>query len=151
MAARIENEPPVVPVRLNPFWKENARKLVGESISTIEDVAKQIIVVTSLLEGLYFHAIAFSDLRGVLNGDLLLVFLAPIVLWIMSLFFAMLTLLPKAHRININATSSSKETFEKIVSEKHLLLIASEAFLLASFLPLLFAVYYYLTIAKPLA
>jgi uncharacterized membrane protein len=149
MATRINNEPPVVPARLNPFWKENARKLVGESVSTIEDVAKQLIVVTSLLEGIYFHAIAFSDLSGSLSGGLIWIFLAPIVLWLMSLFFAMWTLLPKAHIININSTSSSKETFEKIVSEKHLMLMASEAFLLASFLPLLFAVYYYLATTKP--
>ena len=91
--------------------------------------------MTSLLEGLYFHAIAFSDLRGSLVEVMLLVYLAPIVFWLVSLFFAMWTLLPKAHRININSTSSSKETFEKIVSEKHLMLMVAEAFLLASFLP----------------
>jgi hypothetical protein len=149
MADKMKNEPPIAAHKPNPFWKENAKKLVGESVSTIEEVAKQIIVVTSLLEGLYFHAITFSDLRGSLSGDMVGVYLAPIVLWLASLFFAMWTLLPEAHEININSTRSCKNTFEDIISGKHLRLMISEAFLLASFLPLLIAVYYYLTNKPP--
>ncbi|OPY52823.1 MAG: hypothetical protein A4E49_01776 [Methanosaeta sp. PtaU1.Bin112] len=149
MAGKVIDEPPVIVTEPNLFWKENARKLVGESISTIECVAKQIIVVTGLLEGLYFHAITFSNLRGSLNGCMLLVFLAPIVLWLASLFFAMWTLSPKAHDININSSRDSKKIFEVIVSEKHLKLKVAEALLLASFLPLLIAVYYYLTTKPP--
>jgi hypothetical protein len=141
--------PPVIIPEPNPFWKENAKKLVGESVSTIESVAKQIIVVTCLLEGLYFHAITFSDLRGSLSGGMVWVYLAPIVLWLASLFFAMWTLLPEEHEININSSRSSKEAFEKMVSEKHLRLKVAEAFLLASFLPLLVAVYYYLATKPP--
>jgi len=149
MADKMKDEPPIAVPKPNPFWKENAKKFVGESISTIEDVAKQIIVVTSLLEGLYFHAITFSDLRGTLSGNMVLVYLAPIVLWLASLFFAMWTLLPEAHEININSTRSCKKTFEDIVTGKHLLLMISEALLLTSFLPLLIAVYYYLTTKPP--
>ena len=149
MEGNMKDEPPVVATKPNPFWKENARKLVGESISTIEAVAKQIIVVAGLLEGLYFHAITFSDLRGSLSGGMVWVYLSPIVLWLASLFFAMWTLMPEAHEININSTRSSKKTFEDIVSEKHLRLMISEALLLASFLPLLIAVYYYLTTKPP--
>jgi hypothetical protein len=145
MAGEVTDEPRLILTEPNPFWRENAKKLVGESISSMECVAKQIIVVAGLLEGLYFHAIAFSDLRGSLDGTMLLVYLSPIVLWLASLFFAMWTLSPQAHDININSSWDSKQTFENIVSEKHLTLKAAEALLLASFLPLLIAVYYYLT------
>ena len=112
-------------------------------------MAKQIIVVAGLLEGLYFHAITFSNLRGSLSGSMLWVYLSPLLLWLASLFFAMWTLSPKAHDININSSRDSKETFENIVSEKHLRLMISEALLLASFLPLMIAVYYYLTTKPP--
>jgi len=148
MAEKVTGEPPIVVPEPNPFWKENAQKLVGESVSTIDDVAKQIIVVASLLEGLYFHAITFSDLRGTLSGWLLFVYLVPIILWLVSLFFAMWTLSPNAYDININSSHDSKETFEKIVSLKHLRLKIAEVFLITSFVPLLIAVYYYL-ISKP--
>ena len=57
------SKPPIVPIEPNPFWLENAQKLVAESVSTIEDVAKQLIVVNSLLEGIYFHAITFSEVK----------------------------------------------------------------------------------------
>ena len=77
MAGNVTDEPPLIPTGPNPFWKENAKQLVGESISTIESVAKQIIVVGGLLEGLYFHAITFSDLRGSLEGTMLFVYLSP--------------------------------------------------------------------------
>jgi len=50
----MDEEIPVVPTKLNPFWRENAQKLVGESLATIDDVAKQLIAVNSLLEGIYF-------------------------------------------------------------------------------------------------
>jgi hypothetical protein len=144
MADEIAEDAPFFPSEPNPFWKENAKKLVGESISTIEDVAKEIIVVAGLLEGLYFHAITFSDIRGSLSGGLLWIYLAPIALWLASIFFAMWTLRPEAHEININITQSSKEAFEEIVNEKHFRLTIAEAFLLASFLPLLVAAYCYL-------
>jgi hypothetical protein len=58
---------PTVPTEPNPFWKHNAEKLVGESISIVEDTAKQFVTVAGLLEGIYFHAIAFSDVRHVVE------------------------------------------------------------------------------------
>lgn len=103
-------------------------------------------MVAGLLDGLYFHAIAFTDLRGSLSGSMLLVYLSPIVLRLASLFFAMWTLSPQAQEIN--TTRSSKRTFEDMVARKHLRLMISEGLLLTSFLPLLIAVYCYLT-AEP--
>lgn len=140
----MNTEPPFIPVEPNPFWRENARKLVGESISTIEDVAKQLIAVTSLLEGIYFHAIAFSNVKPILTSWIAGIYLAPILLWLLSLVFAVLTLAPKAYAININSSQDSKETFEEIVAKKHGMLKISEAFLILSFLALFAAVAHYL-------
>lgn len=137
-------EPPIIPIEPNPFWRENARRLVGESIYTIEDVAKQLIAVNSLLEGIYFHAIAFSDVKPVLSGWIAGVYLAPILLWLLSLVFAVLTLSPKAYSININSSRDSKERFEEIVAKKHGMLKWSEGFLILSFIALMIAVAHYL-------
>ncbi len=142
-------EPPIIPVEPNPFWRENARKLMGESVSTIEDVAKQLIAVNSLLEGIYFHAIAFSDVKPVLSGWVAGVYLAPILLWLLSLICAVLTLSPKAYSININSSRDSKERFEEIVAKKHGMLRISEFFLVVSFIALFAAVAHYL-LAVPL-
>lgn len=138
------SEPPIVPIEPNPFWRENAQKLVAESIATIEGVAKQLIVVNSLLEGIYFHAITFSEVKPVLTGWIAAIYLAPIALWLLSLLFAVLTLSPKTYKININSSRDSKERFEEIVSKKHGMLKISEAFLIVSFVALMITVTHYL-------
>jgi uncharacterized membrane protein len=138
------SELPVVPTEPNPFWRENAQKLVAESIATIEGAAKQLIAVNSLLEGIYFHAIAFSDVKPVLTGGTAAMYLAPIALWLLSLVFAVLTLSPKSYTININSSRDSKERFEEIVSKKQGMLKISEAFLILSFAALMLTVSHYL-------
>ena len=139
------SEPPVVAIEPNPFWRENAQKIVAASIATIEDAAKQLIAVNSLLEGIYFHAIAFSDVKPVLtSGGTAAMYLAPIALWLLSLVFAVLTLSPKSYTININSSRDSKERFEEIVSKKHGMLRISELFLILSFAALMLTVLHYL-------
>ena len=38
--------------------------MIHESIKTIDETSKQLVTVAAILEGLYFHAITFSNLRG---------------------------------------------------------------------------------------
>ena len=101
------------------FWKENAKNLLRESIKSIEETAKNVIGVTALLEGLYFHAIAFSGIRGKLNGWTFVVFNAPLVFWLVSLSFALLVFFPRNYASNINSAKESRETFERLVAYKH--------------------------------
>ncbi|PAV11017.1 hypothetical protein ASJ81_11855 [Methanosarcina spelaei] len=138
-----EEEIPFVPVEPNPFWKKNAEKLVGESISVVEDTAKQFVVVTGLLQGIYFHAIAFSDIKGA-DGYSVLIYLAPLVLWLLSLIFAVMVLLRKRYKININSTSSSKKVFEDMVKIKYRYIRISGFFLIFSFVALAAAFLHYL-------
>ena len=140
----MNSEPPIIIPEPDPFWRENAQKLVSESISTIEEVAKQLIIVNSLLEGIYFHAIAFSQVKIIIVGLTVIVYLIPIFLWLVSLFFAVVTLSPKAYLINIKSSRASKETFEEIVLQKHRMLKFSEAFLILSFIALIGAIAHYL-------
>ncbi len=140
----MNDEPPIITSEPNPFWRENATKLVGESISTIEEMAKQLIALNSLLEGIYFHAITFSDVKPGMTSTIAVIYLAPIFLWLMSLIFAILTLSPNAYAININSWRDSKEGFEEIVSKKHRMLKVSEAFLIISFIALMITLAHYL-------
>jgi myo-inositol-hexaphosphate 3-phosphohydrolase len=58
MSGTDEEGIPIVLSESNPFWKQNAEKLVGESISSVEDTAKQFVTVTGLLEGIYYYGSA---------------------------------------------------------------------------------------------
>jgi hypothetical protein len=135
-------EIPFVPVEPNPFWKKNAEKLVGESISAVEDTAKQFVTVTGLLQGIYFHAIAFSDIRQA-EGYSVLIYLAPLVLWVLSLIFAVMVLTRKMYKININSTSNSKKIFEDMVKIKYRYIRISGFFLILSFVALAIAFLHY--------
>lgn len=140
-----EEEIHFVPAEPNPFWKKNAEKLVGESISAVEDTAKQFVVVTGLLQGIYFHAIAFSDMKEA-EGYSVLIYLAPLVLWLLSLTFAVVVLFRKRYEININSTSNSKKVFEDMVKIKYRYIQISGFFLILSFVSLAVAVLRYLGI-----
>ncbi len=137
-----EEDIPFVPAELNPFWKKNAEKLVGESVSVVEDTAKQFVAVTGLLQGIYFHAIAFSDIRRA-EGYSILIYLAPFVLWLLSLVFAVMVLFRKRYEININSTRDSKEKFEKMVKIKYRYIRISGIFLILSFVALAIAFLHY--------
>lgn len=138
-----EEEIPSVPVEPNPFWKKNAEKLVGESISVVEDTAKQFVAVTGLLQGIYFHAIAFSDIEGA-SGYSILIYLAPLVLWLLSLVFAVMVLFRKRYEININSTRDSKEKFEEMAKIKYRYIRISGILLILSFVALAIAFLHYL-------
>lgn len=140
-----EEEAPVKEAEPNPFWKQNAEKLVGESISSVEDTAKQFVIITGLLEGIYFHAITFSDVKS-MEGSSVLIYVAPLVLWLISLIFAVMVLVRKKYGININSSRDSKEKFEKILEGKYQLIRISGLFLILSFVALTIALLEYLGI-----
>lgn len=145
-----ENDEEGIPIVLNepnPFWKRNAEKLVGESISSVEDTAKKFVTVAGLLEGIYFHAITFSDVRHMV-GSSMLIYVAPLVLWLLSLIFAVMVLFRKKYDININSSRDSKEKFEEILNEKYQLLQISGIFLIISFVALIVAVLHYMGITS---
>jgi len=138
-----EEDIPYVPAEPNPFWKKNAEKIVGESISVVEDTAKQFVVVTGLLQGIYFHAIAFSDIKQA-EGYSVLIYLAPLVLWLLSLLFAVMVLFRKRYEININSTRDSKKKFEDMVKIKYRYIRISGSFLILSFVALAIVIFHYL-------
>ncbi|HII00121.1 TPA: hypothetical protein HA351_00215 [Methanosarcinaceae archaeon] len=149
-SAAEEDDIPFVPTEPNPFWKKNAEKIVGESVSIVEDTAKQFVTVTGLLQGIYFHAIAFSDVKGA-EGYSVMIYLAPLVLWLLSLIFAVMVLLRKRYKININSTSDSKEKFEEMVKVKYRYIRVSGVFLILSFVALAVAILHYLGVIFPVS
>jgi len=125
-----DEELPVAPDPNLKFWKDTAKGLLGESIKSIEGTAKQIIGVAGILEGLYFHAIAYSDIRGQLGGvGPLLLYLLPLLLWLGSLLAALLVFFPRTYTSNISSWRKSKAAFERIVTYKHAMLKVAGGFL----------------------
>ena len=144
-AALSDEELPIAPDPNLKFWKDTARGLLGESIKSIEETAKQIIGVAGILEGLYFHAIAYSDVRGKLgSGWLVLLYLIPLAFWLVSLLAALLVFFPRTYASNISSWRESKAFFGRIVAYKHNMLKIAGLFLALGALALFAAMGAYL-------
>jgi hypothetical protein len=140
-----DDELPVAPGPNLKFWKDTAKGLMGESIKSIEEAAKQIIAIAAILEGLYFHAIAFSDVRGGLGSvRALMVYLLPLLLWLVSLLAALLVFFPRTYEANISSWRESRAAFERVVAYKHAMLKAAGLFLFLGVLALVVAMGAYL-------
>jgi hypothetical protein len=125
-----DEELPLAPDPTLKFWKDTAKGLLGESIKSIEETAKQLIGVAGILEGLYFHAIAYSDVRGQLaSGWIVALYMLPLALWLASLGFALMVFFPRTYQANISSWRESKAAFDSIVAYKHAMLKAAGLFL----------------------
>ncbi len=126
------------------FWRDNAKAMLGQSIESIESAAKQIILICGILEGIYFHAITYSEIRGYIGTVEGIFYLAPLVLWLLSILFAVLVFSPKVYHTNIASGRESKKTFIDVVTRKHKNLKISQTIFFISFIFLLIAMGIYL-------
>ncbi len=140
-----DEELPLAPDPALKFWKDTAKGLLGESIKSIEETAKQLIGVAGILEGLYFHAIAYSDVRGQLaSGWTVALYMLPLALWLVSLGFALLVFFPRTYQANISSWHESKAAFDSIVAYKHAMLKWAGLFLALGGLALFVVMWVYL-------
>lgn len=135
---------------MDRFWLETARSVSKESIAALEDAAKQLISITSLTQGIYFAAISFSDLKKALVvhdwiGWLpVLLFASPIVLWLVSLTYAVRVFSPDTYNTNLQSPDLAREMLQDIVAYKHKQLKLAHRALLIGFVLLVVNIIVYL-------
>jgi hypothetical protein len=138
------------PSAMDRFWLETARSVSKESIKALEEAAKQLISITSLTQGIYFAAISFSDLKKALvvqdwHGWLLvLLFASPIIVWLISLAFAVSVFAPETYKTNLQSPDMAKEMLQEIVAYKHKQLKSAHMALLVGFVLLVVNIIVYL-------
>jgi hypothetical protein len=136
MTEEISGRPPQ-PVDV--FWKKTILELAKESIASIEGSAKYLILAVSFLEGVYFHAITFSDLKtmfGVAPYDhwlLVSLFSAPILLWFMVLGCATMVLMTKSYTVHPDDPEDARRIIEVIADTKQRWLVWGLRMLMVSF------------------
>ena len=138
------------PSAMDRFWLETARSVSKESISALEDAAKQLISITSLTQGIYFAAISFSDLKKALvvhdwqGWLLILLFVSPIVLWLASLAYAVRVFSPETYKTNLQSPDLAREMLKEIAAYKHKQLKLAHKALLLGFVLLIVNIIVYL-------
>ena len=134
------------------FWLETVKNLTGSSITAIEEGAKQIISLVTLLQGIFFAVLTVSDLKTKfteLIGTnpfwyLLVLILIPLCCWVTSLWLSVLVFLPKSYSVNLSSPDLSRETFMEIAEYKHKRLLQAYTALASGFIPLIAAIIIYL-------
>ena len=135
-------------------WRKVWNEAPVQAIARVEDAAKQLIVVTTGLQGLYVAIFAFSNIReqvmatlgGIAGWLVLLLFFTPLVCWLVSLFYATRVFVPRVRpNVNFNEVSVSawrkvKDAYGHANEEKLRWLHRSHLWLIASFALVLFIV-----------
>jgi len=118
--------------------------------SALEEAAKQLISITSLTQGIYFAAISFGDLKKALvihdwqGWLLILLFVSPIVLWLVSLTYAVRVFSPETYKTNLQSPDLAREMLQNIVAYKHKQLRLAHKALLLGFVLLVVNIIAYL-------
>lgn len=118
------------------FWMQKMRQIAANSIKSVEEAAKQLIGMITVMEGIYAAVLAFSGIKQVPQGNMLAtaVYASPIVLWLVALFFALRVFKTQKYDYYSNSPDMSKETFQKIAAFKYKNLNAAYIFVCISFL-----------------
>lgn len=135
---------------LDQFWLDTARTAVKESVSSLEEAAKQLIGAVTLVEGIYFAAVSWSDMKTIMAVQgwavwlRIALFISPIVLWLACLFYATRVFTPETYQTNLSSPDLAEQFHLDLVSYKHKNLKRAHKALLAGFAFMLAAVIYYL-------
>ena len=118
------------------------------SLAAIDEAAKQLIGLDGLISGIYFGAVALSNLPAAIAAMAVnrVIFLAPVALWLASLVAAVLVLTPKTYSYNPNSPEEARDTYLAIVATKHGRLKVALGLFVASIVALAFALWMYLNL-----
>jgi hypothetical protein len=139
---------------MTEHWRKVWNEAPVQAIARVEDAAKQMIVVTTGLQGLYLAIFVFSTIRaqvmaspsGILGILILLLFCLPVGCWLMSMYDATRVFVPRVQpEVNFNEVSESawqkvKETYGRVGEKKLHWLHSSHRWLIASFVIVLIAI-----------
>jgi hypothetical protein len=132
------------------FWIETAQKSTAAGVDALEEGAKQIITTASLLQGIYFAAVSFSDIKKTINylspWSLIFLFLLllPAVIWAISCIFALKVFSPRKYDTNFNSPELCKRCFINMVQEKYINFRKAQWILVLGFIPFIFGLFVYL-------
>jgi ethanolamine utilization microcompartment shell protein EutS len=132
---------------IKEFWREFGKNLVQGSILAVEESAKQVVNVNGVLIGFYSGTIVLSEMRNQ-NPPVwqLVLFLSPILFWLLSLMTALSIFWTGRFKINLESSVSAKKVIENMLQRKHNSLKFSFIFLFSGILLLLMSLAVYLYI-----
>jgi hypothetical protein len=100
------------------FWSRAVKDMLKESLTVIESASRQIITVNGIVIGIYFHAITYSKAAAHLTAFASVIYLAPVVCWLISLIFSLLVVGPKLRPMRFLNEEIARQDFFSITQDK---------------------------------
>jgi hypothetical protein len=133
------------------FWLDMVRGTAKESVSALEEAAKQLITVTTVAQAIYFAAVSFGGVKAALGSLtparqwlVAISLIVPLIFWLASLAFAVLVFRPKTYSTSLDSPDHAREVYEEIVAYKHRQLLRAHRLLATGFIPLIINIVLYL-------
>jgi hypothetical protein len=142
------------------YWLRVKREASVGAFQPLEDAAKQIVTITSLLQAGYFAAISVSDVKKANNAAdpwfvVFIVFsLLTVGIWITSLFYATRVFIPEVYNASsrdIDLNEQVREiriAYNKTSTYKYQNLKIAVNLLRLSFIPFIINIFIYLAMLK---
>ncbi len=102
----------------NLFWRQTLEEIRKNSVKTIEETARQIIGLVTLLSGLYFSAIAFGQVPQAYT-DVKILFVGPLALWVLTLLAATLVFFPFPAQVKRHDPAHIEQVITKMITWKY--------------------------------
>jgi hypothetical protein len=135
---------------MDEFWLETARTAVQESVSSLEEAAKQLIGAVTLVEGIYFAAVSWSEMKTIMavagweSWLRIALFVSPIVSWLVCLVYATRVFIPETYQTNLSSPDLAEKFHRDLARYKRENLKKAHRALLAGFALMLLAMVAYL-------
>lgn len=102
------------------FWVQKMHELIANSIISIEEAAKQLINMITVMQGIYVAVLSFSGIKEISKDSFFvgLFYISPIFLWLFSLFFVLAVFKTQKYNYYSNSPDSSEKTFWEIAEYK---------------------------------
>jgi len=138
------------------YWLKIKQDARSDALKYLEDAAKQIVTITSLLQAIYFTAVSFSNIKKVGNirdfwfAVFVTISFITIAHWMASLYFATRVLVPEIYEASqsqsdlVNQANQVRKAYDRIVIYKNRNLRWAIKLLWFSFFPLTANIFIYL-------
>jgi len=133
------------------FWMCKMREMTANAVKSVEEAAKQLIAMITLIGGIYGAVLAFSGIKEIPKGSLwaVLFYASPILLWLVSLFFALRVFKTQTYHYYSNSPDSAEAMFKNIRDFKYRNLNWSHFFVCVSFLVVAVGIMHWLYCGGP--
>jgi hypothetical protein len=142
------------------YWLRVKREASVGSFQPLEDAAKQIVTITSLLQAGYFAAVSVSEVKKANNAAdpwfvVFIIFsMLTVGIWIISLFYATRVFIPKVYNASSKELDVNEQVreiriaYNKTSTYKYENLKIAVNLLRLSFIPFIMNIFIYLAMLK---